>query len=61
MDTTKVQAPKKSRESAQLGLFTEFLPHPAVDELRELKLDSMTPMQAFDALRKLKDQASAGL
>ncbi|MEA5611771.1 DNA mismatch repair protein MutS [Nodularia spumigena] len=61
MDTTKVQAPRKSRESAQLGLFTEFLPHPAVDELRELKLDSMTPMQAFDALRRLKGQAQTDL
>ena len=40
----------------QLGLFTEFLPHPAIDELREMKLDSMTPMQAFDALRRLADR-----
>jgi DNA mismatch repair protein MutS len=59
VDTARVEKPRKRDEPAQLGLFTEFLPHPAVDELRELKLDAMTPLQAFDALRKLKDQASA--
>jgi DNA mismatch repair protein MutS len=42
---------------AQLGLFTEYLDHPAVHELRKLQLDGMTPMQAFDALRKLKESA----
>jgi hypothetical protein len=36
-----------------MGLFTEFVPHPAVDRLRELKLESLTPMQAFDVLRGL--------
>jgi len=40
--------------SAQMSLFTEFVPHPAVDELARLELDGMTPMQAFDALRKLR-------
>ena len=39
---------------AQLSLFTEFLPHPAVDALREIKLDALTPLQAFDELRRLK-------
>ena len=42
--------------SAQLSLFTEYVDHPAMDELRELKLDDMTPMQAFDALRKLQER-----
>jgi DNA mismatch repair protein MutS len=49
----KPQAPAKG---AQLGLFTEYIDHPVVGELRELKLDEMAPMQAFDALRKLKEQ-----
>jgi len=44
-----------AQEGAQLGLFTEFVPHPAVDSLRELRLDHMTPIQAFDALRKLRE------
>jgi DNA mismatch repair protein MutS len=42
-------------EDGQLSLFTQYLTHPAVDALREVKLDSMSPIQAFDALRRLKD------
>lgn len=58
VDTARVEAPRKrGRGDGQLGLFTEFLPHPVVDELREIKLDAMTPMQAFDALRKLAEKA----
>jgi hypothetical protein len=37
-----------------MSLFTEYLPHPAVANLKKLNLDSLTPMQAFDALRQLK-------
>ncbi|TVQ62249.1 MAG: DNA mismatch repair protein MutS [Phycisphaerales bacterium] len=44
----------------QLGLFTEFVHHPAVDRLRELKLDTMSPLQAFDELRKLAASAREG-
>lgn len=40
--------------NSQLALFTEILEHPAVSEIRELKLDAMTPMQAFDMLRDIK-------
>jgi DNA mismatch repair protein MutS len=40
----------------QMDLFTEYLPHPVVDELRKVDLDAMTPMQAFDLLRKLSEQ-----
>jgi len=29
------------------------MPHPALDRLREIKLDSLTPLQAFDLLREL--------
>ncbi len=58
VDTQQVQAPKQSNKPGdQLGLFTEFIQHPVVDALREIKLDSMTPMDAFDALRKLKNDA----
>jgi DNA mismatch repair protein MutS len=41
---------------AQLSLFTEYLSHPAVDALREIDLEKMTPMEAFDALRRLREQ-----
>jgi DNA mismatch repair protein MutS len=61
MDTARVEPPKRRQESGQMGLFTEFLPHPAVDELRTLKLDAMSPMQAFDALRRLQERANADL
>lgn len=40
--------------SGQFGLFTEFLQHPAVDRLKEVKIDALSPLQAFDVLRQLK-------
>ena len=49
-DTSRIPTKK---ETEQLSLFKEFIPHPAVDSLRELKIDAMSPLQAFDALRKL--------
>jgi DNA mismatch repair protein MutS len=44
----------------QLALFREHEPHPALDELRSLDLNAMTPLQAFDALRRLADLANGG-
>lgn len=55
----KANADSNQNMNGQMGLFTEFLSHPVVDELREVKLDEMTPMQAFDALRALQSKASA--
>jgi DNA mismatch repair protein MutS len=40
--------------TGQLSLFTEYVSHPVVGELRELKLDALSPMQAFDELRRLR-------
>jgi DNA mismatch repair protein MutS len=56
-DTAQVPARKSSKadRAGQLSLFTEFVPHPAVNALRELKLDTLSPMQAFDSLRQLKE------
>ncbi len=54
VDTQQVQPPTP-KAGDQLGLFTEFVQHPAVDTLREIKLDELSPMDAFDVLRKLKD------
>lgn len=48
-----------TRDASQMGLFTEFVAHPVVDELRELKLDTMSPMDAFDALRALRERAGS--
>ncbi|MGP1309092.1 MAG: MutS-related protein, partial [Phycisphaerales bacterium] len=39
----------------QLALFREDEPHPALDELRALDLNAMTPLQAFDTLRRLRE------
>jgi DNA mismatch repair protein MutS len=41
----------------QLALFREYEPHPALEALRAINLDAMTPLQAFDALRRLLDSA----
>ncbi len=46
--------PAQAAPVGQLSLFTEFVPHPAVDALREVKLEGLSPMQAFDELRKLQ-------
>ncbi len=48
--------PPRPRRGEQMGLFTEYLPHPVVDRLRELKLDSLSPLQAFDVLRRLAEE-----
>ncbi|UCD73906.1 MAG: DNA mismatch repair protein MutS, partial [Phycisphaerales bacterium] len=40
----------------QLELFTEYLDHPAIESLRKLNINQMTPLEAFDALRKLREQ-----
>jgi len=44
--------------AAQLSLFTEYLPHPVVEALRELDLDRLSPLEAFDALRRLREQVT---
>lgn len=41
-------------QSPQLSLFARAEPHPAIDKLAELKLETITPMQAFDLLRELR-------
>ncbi|MFO0829264.1 MAG: hypothetical protein U0572_14090 [Phycisphaerales bacterium] len=50
----------RAKPEPQLSLFTEFLPHPAVETLRSMSLDAMTPLQAFDALRELVRTARGG-
>jgi DNA mismatch repair protein MutS len=50
--------PAQPEESGQFGLFTRYVPHPAMDALRELKLEAMTPMQAWDELRRLRESLS---
>ncbi len=54
---TQAVAHPAPKSNDQLGLFTEFIAHPVVDELKEIKLDAMTPLEAFDALRRLTASA----
>ncbi len=53
---THPHAPASPATPGQMSLFTEYIEHPAVDALRELDLEGMTPLEAFDALRRLRDQ-----
>jgi len=39
----------------QMQLFTQYLNHPAVDRLREVNLDALSPIQAFETLRHLRE------
>ncbi len=55
--TTRISSPQPS---PQFSLFTEYMPHPALDQLRELKLEAMSPLEAFDALRRLRAAADSG-
>jgi DNA mismatch repair protein MutS len=48
----RVPQRKKNSQEKQLLLFGETLPHPVIDQLKELNLDQMTPL---DALNKLHD------
>ncbi len=45
---------EKAAEKQQLALFAREEPHPAVEALRDTHLESLSPLQAFDALRELK-------
>jgi len=65
---TEHEMPAEVRQSSrrddsttrQMSLFTEYLDHPAVEELRRMELDRMSPLEAFDALRRLREQVDSG-
>ena len=44
----------------QLSLFTEYLAHPAVEALRRLALNHLSPIAAMDELRRIRDLATNG-
>ena len=50
---------RKSAPTPQLSLFTEYLEHPAIDELRKLDINALTPLAAFDLLRRLSESAQS--
>ncbi len=47
----------KAAEPSQLSLFTEYINHPVVDDLNDLDLTAISPLQAFDLLRELQNRA----
>jgi len=52
------RAEMAAMSSEQLGLFGS--PHPVVERLRQLDINTMTPLQALEQLSKLVDEARAG-
>ncbi|MEQ9453698.1 MAG: DNA mismatch repair protein MutS [Phycisphaeraceae bacterium] len=46
-----------TRFEPDLPLFNRVLEHPVIDQLRETQLDNLSPMQAFDLLRQLINEA----
>jgi DNA mismatch repair protein MutS len=52
--------PASTPPGGQMGLFTEYLQHPALEQVRTLDLERLSPMQAFDELRRLKEAAEEG-
>jgi DNA mismatch repair protein MutS len=53
-------AAKPAAKSPQLSLFTEYVEHPAMKALRETDVNNLTPMMAFDLLRRLREEANNG-
>jgi DNA mismatch repair protein MutS len=45
-----------ARRPEQMSLFTEYIEHPAVEELRSLDLTALSPLEAFDILRGVQEQ-----
>jgi len=50
-------APPTPDDPGQLGLFAEPAPHPALDLLRDLDVDAMTPLEALNRLAELQRRA----
>ena len=57
-ESTAIRDPaeKPAAGAGQLSLFTEYVEHPVVGEIRKLQPESMTPLEAFDVLRRLKNE-----
>ena len=53
-EITGDNVPRQVKRSGQMMLFDDT-PHPAVEELKEINLNEMTPIDAFNKLKQLKD------
>ena len=47
--------PREAEPDEQLALFTEYVEHPAMVELKGLDLETLSPLEAFDRLRALRE------
>jgi DNA mismatch repair protein MutS len=50
-------APEAAPDPGQLALFAESAPHPALEALRDLNLDVLTPLEALNRLAELQRRA----
>ncbi len=49
-------APPPRAQPQQPTLFTQYMEHPATQQLRQADLDALSPLQAFDLLRKIQEE-----
>ncbi|MEO0474654.1 MAG: DNA mismatch repair protein MutS, partial [Planctomycetota bacterium] len=54
--TPKPGAASAPAPPPQMSLFTEYVPHPVVEKLQQADLNALTPMQAFDLIRRWQDE-----
>ncbi len=59
LETLSVHTQESVRHSRgevrQMSLFTEYVQHPVVEQLKAMDLTTLTPLEAFDALRRLQE------
>ena len=41
-----------------MGLFTEYVNHPVVEEIKTLDINTLSPMQAFELLRAMRGKVA---
>ena len=50
-------SPEPPPDPGQLALFVEAAPHPALEALRDINLDTLTPLEALNRLAELQRRA----
>jgi len=58
-DRSEAQVRISPADKSQMSLFTQYVEHPAVEKLREADLNALTPLQAFDLLRQIRDELNS--
>jgi DNA mismatch repair protein MutS len=64
LETLTVHTQQASAETSQqpiapqMSLFTEYVSSPIVDELKNIDINSLSPMEAFELLREFRERAS---